>query len=195
MSMNLDPSELSYCFSITAGFEPRVVGEVPGGIRVDLGYKEGKVLLRQPSFLSKHFGVAEGEEDNLQIGEISSGQDWILVGAVGSIAVADFDGRLTLRIRTPPVPKPEGASADTASTRIEKAEKAAKAKRAKNDPAARPTSAAGASPDTGEDKEGEKDREQSTVVGGHTRGRVDLGVSYADWLKGNVGAPRPVLLP
>src|ERR1044071_1252928 len=89
-----------YCFSITATLEARVVGEVPGGIRIDLGYQAGKVLLRYPSPLSTHFDLS-GKEDPQnppQIGEISSGQDWILIGAVGKKAVADFDGRLTLKI-------------------------------------------------------------------------------------------------
>src|SRR5262245_7347693 len=90
-----------YCFSIHAEVEPRIVGEVPGGIRIDLGYKSGGEVTVKSGMDSKLENYFEGGVSKYagetKIGAISSGQDWIFIATVGDKTMAEFDGRVTIR--------------------------------------------------------------------------------------------------
>jgi hypothetical protein len=148
-----------YYFSIHAEVEPRVVGEVPGGMRIDLGYKTGGTVTLKPDVESPLRGFFREDEIKgsyeKKIGEIASGQDWILIGTVGTGAVADFDGRVTIRFND------QRTAQSTEAKEIKREEGGA-----------------------------------SSVVGGHTKGRVDLRVEYAEWFKGwSTDKPLPLVLP
>ena len=145
--------DLEYVFSIEATLETRVVGEVPGGVRIDVGYKDDGVISVKAGHLPKIGGVVRmtknsPDNDDQEIGEISSGQDWILIGKVGEKAFADLDGRLTFRFFSNENPK----ETDTAN-------------------------------------------DVTLVAGGHVRGRVDLDVSYQDWMLGDLTKPLALVVP
>jgi hypothetical protein len=92
--------ELEYVFSIQATLDTRVVGDVPGGVRVDVGYQDGWVTVDPAvgSSVAKEVRTTRDAPDGRPtLGRISSGQDWILIGKVDEIAFADFDGRLTFK--------------------------------------------------------------------------------------------------
>jgi hypothetical protein len=157
-----------YWFSIDAELDHRIVGEVPGGVRIDLGYRNGKVTVKPKlgSDLETYFGIKTTADENAPertIGEISSGQDWLLIGAAGPSTVADFDGRLTIRFR----PR-----------------------------AAQPQSQVGQQQPKAVGYKDQDNGGVSLVVGGRMRGRVDLAIKYAEWFNGHARAePLPLALP
>jgi hypothetical protein len=73
-----------YAFTLTAALRQRVIGEVPGGTRVDLAYlNQGASTI-----VARTGGIFPAGAT----GKILSGQDWVMVTENG---VADFDGRFT----------------------------------------------------------------------------------------------------
>jgi hypothetical protein len=82
------PFTTKYAFTLTSTMNQRLVGDVPGGTRLDLAYLDGGT---STITVDKNGGLFPKDTT----GTIITGQDWVLVGEDG---VADFDGRLTARI-------------------------------------------------------------------------------------------------
>jgi len=78
----------TYAFTLMSTMNQRLVGNVPGGTRLDLAYLNGGASAISVTQTGGLFPAGT-------TGTIITGQDWVLVGEDG---VADFDGRFTAKV-------------------------------------------------------------------------------------------------
>lgn len=103
MSNPTPPPGPTYYFSLFATIDQQLVGQIPGGYRVDLSYSapNPSVSVRPES------GLAAAIQAYLQKKALLlSGTDWLLVS---EDAIVDFDSRITLKLDTSgEAPPPRG---------------------------------------------------------------------------------------